>query len=69
MRGEYDILGLYVPGLLPCAILAAVLWFLIDALMLRRGGWQLFWHPPLARLALYFLLLALVTLLFPEPWS
>lgn len=66
MRSEIDILGLYIPGLLVCAIVASVLWFLIDALMLRVAGWRIFWHPPLARLALYFVLLGLVVAFLPD---
>lgn len=66
MKTEIHILGLYVPGLLICAIIASVLWFLVDALMLRTAGWRLFWHPPLARLALYFILLGGVVAFLPE---
>ncbi|QUS34905.1 DUF1656 domain-containing protein [Falsirhodobacter algicola] len=66
MKSEIAILGLYVPGLLFCAVVASALWFLVDALMLRMAAWQWFWHPPLARLALYFLLLALAVALVPE---
>lgn len=66
MRSEIDLLGLYVPGLLICALIASVAWFIIDALMLRVAGWRVFWHPPLARLALYFILLGLVVALLPD---
>ncbi|WP_128253702.1 DUF1656 domain-containing protein [Falsirhodobacter deserti] len=66
MKSEIAFLGLYLPGLLICAIIASALWFVIDALMLRVAGWRLFWHPPLARLALYFVLLGLVVALLPD---
>lgn len=66
MKSEIAFLGLYVPGLLICAVIASVLWFVIDGLMLRVAGWTWFWHPPLARLALYFVLLGLVVALIPE---
>lgn len=66
MRNEIALMGLLVPGLLLCAVIASLLWFLLDALMLRLAGWRLFWHPPLARLALYLVLLAAVTALYPD---
>lgn len=55
-----------MPSLFLCAIAAGVLWFLVDALMLRLGGWELFFHPPLARLALYFVLVAVTAGLWPD---
>lgn len=66
MRSEIPFLGLYLPGLLLCAIIASVLWFIVDGVMLRSGGYRFFWHPPLARLALYFALLGLTVALIPE---
>ncbi|WP_102224440.1 DUF1656 domain-containing protein [Acidimangrovimonas sediminis] len=66
MRQEFAAFGLFVPSLLICALIAGVIWLLVDSLMLRSGGWQFFWHPPIARLALYFLSLALVVFLFPD---
>jgi hypothetical protein len=66
MRQEVAFLGMYFPALFLCAVAAAALWFVADALMLRLGGWCLFLHPPLARMALYFILLALVVALAPD---
>ncbi len=66
MKSEYELIGLYVPGLLVCAIIASVLWFVVDGLMMRVAGWRLFWHPPLARVALYMILLAATVALTPD---
>lgn len=66
MRHEIAAMGLLFPSLLACVALAGVAWFVIDWLMLRGGAWRLFWHPPLARLALYFVLLGLVAATYPD---
>ncbi|RFC65303.1 DUF1656 domain-containing protein [Fulvimarina endophytica] len=66
MRHEISVLGVYAPSLVLCAIIAAALWFLVDYLMLKLSAWQLFWHPPLARLALYFVLFGAVSALYPD---
>ncbi|GGE15821.1 hypothetical protein GCM10011390_38620 [Aureimonas endophytica] len=66
MRHEISVLGLMFPSLLLCAGLAGLLWFLVDWAMLRLKGWTLFWHPPLARLALFFVLLGAVAAAYPD---
>ena len=67
MHHEVALLGVYVPSLLPCALVAGILWFALDAAMLRGGLWQLFWHAALARLGLYAILLAAVAASWPDP--
>lgn len=66
MMHETEFLGLFFPSLVLCAVIASALWFLIDGAMVRLSGWTLFWHPPLARLALYFVLLGVVSALYPN---
>ncbi|MDY8107997.1 DUF1656 domain-containing protein [Fulvimarina sp. 2208YS6-2-32] len=66
MRHELSLLGVYAPSLVLCALLAAALWFLADWLMLKGALWRFFWHPPLARLALYFVLFGAVSALYPD---
>ncbi|MER0237333.1 DUF1656 domain-containing protein [Fulvimarina sp. MAC8] len=66
MRHELSIFGVYAPSLVLCAILAAGLWFLVDYLMLKFSVWGFFWHPPLARLALYFVLFGATSALYPD---
>ena len=66
MHQEIAFLGLYIPALFFCAIAASVVWFVIDGVMLRLAAWGLFFHPPLARLALYFILFSLVAAFAPD---
>lgn len=66
MKHEIAFIGLYFPSLLLCAVLAAFAWFLIDWLMLRHALWRFFWHPPLARLSLYLVLMTAVAALYPD---
>lgn len=66
MHHEISIMGLFVPSLLVCTILAIGLWLLLDAAMLRSGLWNAFWHPALGRLALFFITLALVSAIYPD---
>lgn len=66
MRHEVSIAGLFAPSLLLCAVIAGALWFLVDWLMLCSKGWTLFWHPPLARLCLFFILFGVVSAVYPD---
>ncbi|ORE96074.1 DUF1656 domain-containing protein [Acuticoccus yangtzensis] len=66
MHHEFSVLGLFAPSLLLCAVAAAVLWFIVDGLMLRFGIWRIFLHPPLARLSLYIIILALTGAVAPD---
>lgn len=67
MHHELAIFGILFPSLLPCALLAGLLWFALDAAMLRLGGWSLFFHAALARLSLYVVLVGLVAAIWPDP--
>lgn len=66
MRHELSFAGLFAPSLLLCAVIAGALWFVADWLMLRSRFWRLFWHPPLARLCLFFILFGAVSALYPD---
>ncbi|WP_152046953.1 DUF1656 domain-containing protein [Aureimonas psammosilenae] len=66
MRHEISALGLLFPSLLLCGVIAAVLWFAFDWLMLRLSLWRFFWHPPLARLALFFVVFGVVSAVYPD---
>ncbi|MEN3794346.1 DUF1656 domain-containing protein [Fulvimarina sp. MAC3] len=66
MRHEISVIGVFAPSLILCALLAAASWFLVDYVMLRFSIWRFFWHPPLARLALYFFLFGIVSVLYPD---
>lgn len=66
MHHEVAFQGLFYPSLLLCAIIAGVCWYLIDLAMRRAALWPVFWHPPLARVALYFVIFGLVSALYPD---
>ena len=66
MHHEISILGVFFPSLLVCAVLAGGGWLVVDGLMLRRGLWRYAFHPPLARLCLYIIALALVAATYPD---
>jgi hypothetical protein len=66
MRHEFSFAGLFAPSLLACAVLAGLAWFAADWLMLRSKAWNLFWHPPLARLSLFFILFGVVSAVYPD---
>ena len=53
MHFDLDMVGAFVPGI-ALWLLAGLLVFLgLDALLTRWGFYRLFWHPPLARFALF----------------
>ncbi len=66
MRQDIAIFGLYVPALFVCAILAGLVWFVLDSMALRLGLWRYVLHPPAVRLSLYVTLLALIAGLAPD---
>ncbi|UOM35367.1 DUF1656 domain-containing protein [Acuticoccus sp. I52.16.1] len=66
MHHELAFIGMLYPSLLACAVAAALLWYMADALMLRLGLWRFFFHPPLARLSLYVVTLGVVAWLTPD---
>ncbi len=66
MIHETQVLGLFFPSMVLCAVIASALWFAVDFAFVRLSVWRLFWHPPLARLALYFALFGIVSTLYPN---
>ena len=53
MHFDLDMVGAFVPGI-ALWLLAGLLVFLgLDALLTRWGFYRLFWHPSLARFALF----------------
>jgi len=62
MRADLDLLGAFVPMLALWFALSLALFAPLDALLTFRGSDQLFWHPPLARFALFLCLFCGVAL-------
>jgi Protein of unknown function (DUF1656) len=60
VRGELDLFGVYVPGLLFCGVAA----FLVNAALRRAlaqtGFYRLVWHRALFDLALFLIVLGFV---------
>ena len=56
MRSQFDLLGAFVPTIAAWFVLSLALFVPADALLTRRGFYQLFWHAPLARFALFICL-------------
>ncbi|MCF3932115.1 DUF1656 domain-containing protein [Acuticoccus sp. M5D2P5] len=66
MHHEIAFIGMLYPSLLACAVIAALIWYLVDTAMLRLGLWSYFFHPALARLSLYVVTLGVVAWLTPD---
>lgn len=64
MTHVIDLYGVYLPVLLPLAVLALAVLRLLTGVLAARGFYRLVWHRPLFDLALYVALLALCDLLF-----
>ena len=62
MRAELDVLGAFVPMLALWFAVSLVLFAPVDALLTARGLDRFFWHPPLARFALFLCLFCGVAL-------
>ena len=63
MPREIDLLGFYMPTLLPVFILAFALQWLIDSLLGRLGFYTHVWHPSLVRFSLFVCLFGAMGLL------
>jgi len=61
MTGEIDLYGVFVPTLLVCSVIALVLLGMVRRLLGRFGFYRLVWHEYLANLALFVIILAVVT--------
>jgi hypothetical protein len=53
MQSEFDLVGAFVPMIVVWFVLALAIFVPVDALLTWRGFYRLFWHPPLARFALF----------------
>lgn len=58
MLREVGLFGALVPSLLFYFLAAVALFLLVNRLASRLGVFRWFWHPPLARLALFICLFA-----------
>ena len=61
MIGEFDIYGVYVPAFAIYAAIALLLQIAIIRLLDARGFYRLVWHRALVDLAIYVILLGVVT--------
>ncbi len=57
MIGEANFYGLYLPWLMPLALLALIALFAVRRLLAAVGCYRRIWHPALFDMALYVLLL------------
>jgi protein AaeX len=60
MLRELSIDGVLVSPLLPYCVATIPVFWLVDKLLQRFGGYRCFWHPALVRLALFVILLTLL---------
>ena len=61
MIGEFDIYGVYVPAFAVYAAIALLLQIAIIRLLDARGFYRLVWHRALFDLAIYVIMLGVVT--------
>ena len=61
MIGEFDIYGVYVPAFAIYAAIALLLQIAIMRLLDARGFYRLVWHRALFDLAIYVIVLGVVT--------
>ena len=66
MIGEFDIYGVYVPVFIVFAGVAFLLQLIIKRLFDLLGIYRFVWHRPLFDLAIYVILLGVVTALAPK---
>ena len=57
MTGAVDVLGLYLPWLMPLAFVALLLLWGVRRVLALCGAYRWIWHPALFDMALYVLLL------------
>jgi Protein of unknown function (DUF1656) len=53
MRFDLDMVGAFVPGIAIWLVGGLLVFLGLDAILTRWGFYRLFWHPPLARFALF----------------
>jgi len=61
MIGEFDIYGVYFPAFAVFAAIAFLLQVVIKRLLDAYGFYRLVWHRPLFDLAMYVILLGVIT--------
>jgi hypothetical protein len=61
VSGEFDIYGVYFPVFIVCAGLAFLLQLAVKRLFDSFGVYRFVWHRPLFDLAIYVILLGVVT--------
>ncbi len=64
MIGHVNLYGVYIPALLVLMLLAYLLKSLLGVALTRLGFYRRVWHPPLFNLALYLILLGVLSTLF-----
>ncbi|HEY0062533.1 MAG TPA: DUF1656 domain-containing protein [Telluria sp.] len=69
MNAELNLYGLYVPILLPLAILALICTRVLGRVLARVGFYRLVWHPALFEFALFFIVLGGFSLLLTNQGS
>ena len=62
MPREVELLGFYMPTLLPIFVLAFGLQWLIDSWLGRTGLYEMVWHPSLFRFSLFVCLFGVLGL-------
>jgi hypothetical protein len=61
MIGEFDIYGVYFPLFIVAVVLAFILYLAVRRLFDKLGVYRFVWHRPLFDLAIYVILLGVVT--------
>jgi hypothetical protein len=60
VRGELDLFGVFVPGLLCCGLVALALNAALRRVLAYAGFYRMVWHPPLFDLAMFIAVLGAV---------
>jgi hypothetical protein len=66
MQSQLDLLGAFVPTIAAWLVLSLAVFVALDALLTWRRFYQLFWHAPLARFALFVCLFCGSALVVPN---
>lgn len=61
---EFDLYGVFLPGLLVFSLIAVAATALVRRLLLAIGFYRFVWHPSLFDLALFIVILGIVFILF-----
>ena len=66
MNAEISIFGIFVPSILPCAIVTYAMMAVIARGVRAAGGYRYVWHQSLFNLCLFVCLLGVSVLLFAK---